>query len=107
MKDSPDVIAVMPAVEVPTDELSYTEGRPAVIGEAVDLCTLDEQVFQDVPLLSGERRRSARRDGGLKRIWATMSEAILPVADGAHRNTQELAEFLGSVRLRFEQFEEA
>ena len=107
MQDSPHVIAVMPEVEVPTDDLSYTEGRPAVIGEAVNLRTLDEQVFEDVTLLPRQRRRSARRDGGLERIWATVTEAIFPIADSTHRNTQELSEFLGGVRLSLEQLEKA
>ena len=49
----------------------------------------------------------ARLNGGLKRVWATVTETILPVTDGTHRNTQELAEFLGAVRLSLEQLEEA
>ena len=93
------MIAVMPEVERTTDDLSDPESRPAVIRKAVDLRTLGEEAFEDVTLLPGERRRSPRGDSGLERVWATVTEAILPAADSAHRNPQELSEFLGTVRL--------
>ena len=101
------MIAVMPEVEVTTDELSDPEGRPAGVGEAVDLCTLDEEACEDISLLCGECGRSARGDGGLEGVWSTVTEAILPVADGTGRDPQELAEFLGAVRLSLDQLEKA
>ena len=102
VQDSPDMIAVMPEVELTTDDLSDPEGRPAGIRKAVDLRPLDEKVFEDVTLFPGECGRSARGDGGLERKWSTVTEAILPVADGTHRNPQELSEFLRAVRLSLE-----
>ncbi len=106
VQDSADMISVMPEVELTTDNLSDPKGRPAGIWKAVDICTLDQEAFEDVTLLPGECGWSARSDGGLERVWATVTEAILPVADGAHRNTQELAEFLGAVLLSLVQLEE-
>ena len=103
VQDSADVIAVMPQIELTTDDLSHPQGGPAGIRKAVVLRPLDEQACEDLSLLFGECGRSAGGDGGLERVWATVTEAILPVADGTHRNTQELSEFLGAVLLGFEQ----
>ncbi len=107
MQNSPDVIAVVPEVELTTDERSDPEGRPADIWKAVDLCPFDEQAFEDVTVLPGECGWSARGNSGLERVWATVTETILPVADGTRRNTQELAEFLGAMRLSLVQLEKA
>ena len=82
------------------------ERRPAGIRKAVDLRTLDQEAFEDVTLLPGECRWSACGDGGLERIWATVTEAILPVADGAHRTPRNSAEFLGAVLLSLVQLKE-
>ena len=103
VQDSADMIAVMPEVELTTDDLSDPQGGPAGVRKAVDLRPLDEQACEDLSLLCGECGRSAGGDGGLERVWPTVTEAVLPVADGTHRNTQELAEFLGAVLLGFEQ----
>ena len=99
------MITVMPAVELTTDDLSHPEGRPAGIRKAVYLRPQGEKVFEDVSLLPGECGWSARGDGGLESVWSTVTEAILPVADGTHRNSQELSEFLGAVRLSLDQLE--
>ena len=101
------MIPVMPEVELTTHDLSHPEGGPAGIRKAVNLRTLDEKTFEDVSLLPGECRRSACRDCGLEGVLSTVTEAILPVADGTHRDTQELSEFLRAVRLSLEQLEEA
>jgi len=51
VQDSPDMIAVMPEVELTTDDLSHPEGGPAGVGKAVNLCTLEEQSFEKISLL--------------------------------------------------------
>ena len=45
VQDSPDVIAVMPEVELTTDDLSDPQGGPAGVRKAVDLRPLDEKTF--------------------------------------------------------------
>ncbi len=54
VQDSPDVIAMMPDVEVTTDDLPDAGGRPAGVGEAMDLRVFVEQPLQGRSLLSGE-----------------------------------------------------
>lgn len=99
------MIAVMPEVELLTDDLSHAEGRPAGIWKTVDLRTLDQESCEDVPLFLREGSRSAGGDGRLERVWATVTEAIVPVADGTHRDTQELSEFLGAVHFSLKELE--
>ncbi len=100
------MITMMPDVEVTTDDLPDSGGRPTGVGETVDLRAFVEERLQGLSLRSGECRYSPRGHCGLQGIGSLVSQELFPSAEGTHGNTQEIREFLTAVLPGFAQMEE-